>query len=368
PVTIAHDPVYKKVRGAGGGVTEYTFNIRTPRADGSGGLRLDADAYCKIFNGQITNWNDPALKALNGGKSLKDPDDPTSAASWSVPMQIVGRLDSSGTTSLWTRHIAAVCGGLAGNAYADSTSTLPASLQGPVYDKTQANTTVSEVAGKYVLADGNGGVAKYVDFTQAPGANAGDEVTQGRIAYLGPDYTLPSVTSVGGAAAAYNLVTATLKNSSGAWVAPSGTAARISYGAILPPDSNANGTYDAGSSDVRDRANPQDWVEPASKTSALANPTAAKGYPIVGTSNFLAYNCYASAGSVKVVTGFLQWYNSSGVVTDANLGILAKSGFSALPPAWRTAIKETFVKNGSGLGLNISKAGSGGCTNGEVGG
>ena len=41
----------------------------------SGGLRLDQDAYCRIWNGQITNWNDARLKALNGNVSLQDPQD-----------------------------------------------------------------------------------------------------------------------------------------------------------------------------------------------------------------------------------------------------------------------------------------------------
>src|SRR3546814_19751333 len=102
PVTIAFDPVYKKVRNADNSVTEYSFNLRFPRADGSGGLRLDQDTVCKIFNGQITNWNDPALKALNGNQDLKDPSD---TAAFDVPLQIVGRADSSGPRSLWTRFL-----------------------------------------------------------------------------------------------------------------------------------------------------------------------------------------------------------------------------------------------------------------------
>src|SRR5262249_16958215 len=121
PVVIAYDPVYKKVRNGDNSVTEYTFNIHRPRADGSGALRLDRDTYCKIFNGQITDWNDAAIKALNGGVSLKDPADPTPVGSWSVPMQITGRFESSGTTSIFTRHLAAACAALGGNQYADGT-------------------------------------------------------------------------------------------------------------------------------------------------------------------------------------------------------------------------------------------------------
>jgi phosphate transport system substrate-binding protein len=360
PVTIAYDPVYKKVRQGNGTIKEYVFRLSNGR--NTGGLRLDQDTYCKIFNGQITNWNDPALTALNGGVSLKDPKDPTAEGSWSVPMQIAGRSDSSGTTSLWTRHLAAACAGVAGNAYADSTSTLPASLQGVVYDKSTANSSVAGTPGVYVRAAGNDGVAKYIDFTAEPSMTNGDSVVQGRIGYVGPDFTLPA--SAITLSNDYNLHTATLQNASGTWIAPSPTSAADSFGSILPPDSNAKGKYDAGSLDPRSRANPADWVEPASKTSPLANPTAIKGYPIVGTSNILLYTCYADKNQFKGLFGYLKWYNDSAVVNDKTLGILANSGFSPMPKAWTAAIRETFLGNGSGLNLSIALDGTGtsGCT------
>jgi len=369
PVTIAYDPVYKKVRQADGSVKEYKFAIAAPRADGSGGLRLDQDTYCKIFNGQITNWNDTALKTLNSNKSLKDATDPTSAGSWSVPLQITGRSDSSGTTSLWTRHLAAACASVTGNAYADSTSTLPAGLIGATYNKTLDNTSTAGTPGKYVVADGNGGVAKYVDFTALPGVNSGDSVTQGRIGYLGPDFVLPAAAVTG--SNSYNLNTATLKNASGFFVAPSPASALTSFGNRLPPDSTSNGTYDPASLDTRSRANPADWVEPASKTSALANPTASRGYPIVGTSNILLYTCYADSKKFTALTRYLSWYESALTVNDAKFGILGSSGFSAMPSAWRKAIRDTFLANSIGLNLNLAKVGTGtsGCAvSGVVGG
>jgi len=364
PVTIAYDPVYKKVRQGNGTVKEYVFKISASRS--TGGLRLDQDTYCKIFNGQITNWNDPALTALNGGVSLRDPKDPTPEVSWSVPLQITGRSDSSGTTSLWTRHLAAACSGVAGNAYADSTSTLPAGLIGATYNKTLDNTSTAGTPGTYVIADGNGGVAKYIDFTALPGVNSGDSVIQGRIGYVGPDFVLPAVLFT--QANAYNLNTATLQNASGAWIAPTASAAADSFGSRLPPDSTSKGKYDAASLDSRDRANPADWVEPASKTSPLANPTAPKGYPIVGTSNILLYTCYADMNQFKGLFGYLKWYNDSLVVNDKALGILAESGFAPMPKSWTTAIRETFLGNGSGLNLSIAKDGTGtsGCTAASV--
>lgn len=378
PVAIVYDPVYKKVRQGDNSVKEYKFYINAARADGSGGLRLDADTYCKIFNGQITNWNDPALKALNGNKPLKDPTDPTKVGSWSVPMQIVGRFESSGTTSIFTRHMAAVCSGLGGNAYADATTTLPASLHtanggtGAHYDKNTANDlpVTGEALGQFTLADGNDGVAKYVDFTVDPGPDTGDNVTQGRIAYAGADYALPGAVNNPSSPAIglYALNSADLKNSGGRFKAPTPANALTAFGSLAPPQSLANGHYDSGSADPHHRANPQDWVEPASKNSVLANPDAANGYPIVGTTNFLGYQCYATNANRAVVNGLMDWYMSENVVSQSTLGLLAKAGLAPLPKPWRVAIRDTFTSNTSGLNLNFANAGTGACANATHGG
>jgi ABC-type phosphate transport system substrate-binding protein len=360
-LTIAYDPVYKRVRNGGGGVDEYTLRIKNSfvRPDGSGGMRLDADTYCKIFNGTITDWNDPALTALNGGTSLRDPDDPETAGSWSVPIVMVGRSESSGTTSIWTRHLANVCESVGGNQYADSTSTLPAGLRdgNAVYDKVTKAVSGTITSGEYVTANGNDGVAQYVDFDEdiQPGLTEGDEVEWGRIGYVAADLVLPYVTNNG--ANTFGLNTATLQNASGNWIAPTPAAGLLSFGSITPP---------AGV----DRADAWKWVEPSSKTSPHANPSASKGYPIIGTSNFITYTCYASAKVLKAWAGkqgYLAWYYSSPVVTDKTNGLLAQSGYAAMPKEWLKAISETFITNKSGLGLTMSVVGDGPCTNGETG-
>lgn len=61
------------------------------------GLRLPRDVYPDIFLGKITRWNDPRLVAAN--PSLKLPD---------MPITVVRRSDSSGTTYLFTRHLSAI--------------------------------------------------------------------------------------------------------------------------------------------------------------------------------------------------------------------------------------------------------------------
>jgi len=363
PVTIAFDPVYKKVRVAPGSgnagddlsIQEYSLNLYFTRADGSGGLRLDAAAVCAIFNGQITNWNDVALRRLNGNRSLQDPSD---TGAFSVPLQIVGRQDSSGTSSLWTRYLANACEGTTGNSYNDSTSRIPGTyvdasgttrtttiapggsdLAGVVYLKANPNTAVSgEVLGTYTLADGNDGVAKYLDFTRVPTGVLGSTVVQGRIGYLGPDFALPAVLTT--AANDFNLMTADVKNAAGNFRAPTSRNAANAY-TVTPPQSNADGSFNAAG--TGSRANPANWVEAASKTSAIANPTHNAAYPIVGTTNLLTYTCYKSNNNRVPLTGFMNWYFGSGTVNNPNLGLLTQSGFSPLPPAWRKAIRETFT-------------------------
>lgn len=60
-------------------------------------LKLSREAYTGIFLGKITNWNDPAIAASNEGVSLPD-----------QPINVVVRSDSSGTTYVFTKHLAEI--------------------------------------------------------------------------------------------------------------------------------------------------------------------------------------------------------------------------------------------------------------------
>ena len=61
-----------------------------------GQLKLTADLLAKIYNGDITTWNDPAIAAANAGVSLPD-----------TKINVVHRSDSSGTTWIFTNYLAA---------------------------------------------------------------------------------------------------------------------------------------------------------------------------------------------------------------------------------------------------------------------
>ena len=61
-------------------------------------LHLTGPVLAKIYLGQITNWNDPALERLNGHKLPK------------LPISVFYRSDSSGDTYAFTRYLSDVSG------------------------------------------------------------------------------------------------------------------------------------------------------------------------------------------------------------------------------------------------------------------
>ncbi len=57
-------------------------------------LNLDGPTAAKVFNGGITNWNDPAIQALNAGVPLP-----------AQPIRVVFRSDESGTSANFQRYL-----------------------------------------------------------------------------------------------------------------------------------------------------------------------------------------------------------------------------------------------------------------------
>lgn len=356
PVAVAYAPTYGKIRAADGSVQTLAFNLKAPRADGTGGLRLKKTTYCGIFNGTITNFNDPALKADNGGQSLMATND--DATRWNtvgVPIKLVGRKENSGTTNIFTRALNAQCGGT--NFSAGGTDALPAGVKsGAEYNKTTGVlSTGTEVAGKFGVADGSDGVAAALGVALAdPSATIGDVVLNGRLGYLGADWVAPA--TINGS----TLHSADLQQGTGStFLAPNAKNAAASFKGILPPQSASTGKYQAvGATGSLPglRSDPQAWVIPANATTGLANPTA--GYPIVGTTQLLTYTCFASPAVRNAVQGFLAFHLGKVAKNSAlqpvpaklvsntsatSLGILATNGVAPLPAQWATAILETFV-------------------------
>ena len=95
----------------------------------AGELKLDSEAMCKIYMGEIKTWNDPKIKGLNPKLVLP-----------ANEITVVHRSDGSGTTAIFTDYLSDVC---------------------PAWkEKVGAGTSVSWPAG--IGGKGNEGVANYV--------------------------------------------------------------------------------------------------------------------------------------------------------------------------------------------------------------
>jgi phosphate transport system substrate-binding protein len=146
----------------------------------TGQIRLPRDIYADISAGQIQRWNDPRIAAANPGIHFPNRD-----------IALVARLDSSGTTAAFTRHLAA----------ADASW------------HTRGLGTGKLIAwpAKTMLAPGNEGVAARI------------KISEGSIGYV--EY---------GFAKRLGLPMAVLQNKAGEFVAPTEAAAQLALSARVP--------------------------------------------------------------------------------------------------------------------------------------
>lgn len=382
---VAFSPVYKTVTTAAGVKTSYAFTGSASfSALKTGALKLSNTSLCAIFTGTISDWNQLGTSVVNKAKA--DP------APFSVPLQIVGRVDGSGTTSILNRHLAVVCSGspyaTAAQANGGTVATkLPTSLQGPtVSDPNGVISPTGETPTKFTLVNGSGAVAKYLNGPALTTTDANGNVTStnGRVGYIGEDFVTPFV--LVNQQNTYNLFSTALQNSLNAYVglttASSFSTITKAFGTLTPPQSKSatDGTFVPANPGSRANAASDTtkyvWTSAPNTASPLANPTTSGSYPLVGTTNGLFYQCYANADQTRVVRGFLAWYYSSPTVnstsTTTGYGILAANGFAPVNKAYAKAITETFINptttttkvpGTDQLKLDVRQAGqSAGCT------
>lgn len=298
PISFAYNPAYG-TKTTGATTVELNFNVKVPGKINnvvSGGLKLNRVAYCKIFNGEITNWNDPALKTLNNNVALFDTSDDT-LARWTAegaPIRLVGRADRSGGTEVFTRALAAQCNGgqVTTNKFVKAAESLPydntsaidirrlrpdtryfptsgasnfsgpvQSLSGLVFDRVsdvicnwnEVNSatalcdaslapggvfTNTASAGLFLVADGSSGVAEAIEITGGNAllnsSTAGIKLN-GKFGYIGADFVKPT--------AGRNLHSAALQKGNSptgtAYVMPSAQNATAAFGTVLPPQTIA---------------------------------------------------------------------------------------------------------------------------------
>ncbi|MGJ7542496.1 substrate-binding domain-containing protein [Variovorax sp. LT1R16] len=238
-------------------------------------LNLTSVQLLDIFaNPAITNWNQ-IIPGLN------------------QPIKVIYRAESSGTTEIFLRHLNKV------DIDSDPTTTFVPSV-GTTYSSVVNVTNTS----KYIAATGSDGVVA------ALAANPYS------ITYVSPDkVAFGDATKVVAITRTINGVTSNLL--------PTEVNVTAALTGINPPAASALATsWGIG------------YV--ASGVSPLANPAA--GYPIVGATNLIFSQCYASAAdNVRIRNFFRQHYNT----TDNDAAITAHS-FIKLPANWRTAIFDAF--------------------------
>jgi phosphate transport system substrate-binding protein len=116
-----------------------SYNLKSVK-----GLQLSPDTLAKIFQAEITTWDDAAIKADNKGKKLP-----------STPITVVHRADSSGTTENFTKYLTAAAP-TAWTTGSGSTVSWPANTQAG-----QGNSGVGQTV------KSTEGAVGYVDFADA---------------------------------------------------------------------------------------------------------------------------------------------------------------------------------------------------------
>ena len=196
-------------------------------------LKLTGDVIAQIFSGKITKWNDKAIAAINSGAKLPSTD-----------ILVVHRSDGSGTTYIFTDYLSSVSADWAKSPGKGKELQWPAGIGGK----------------------GNEGVSGQVK--QTPGA----------IGYVELVYAKQN-----------NLAIASVKNSSGQYIAPSVesvTAAAEGAEAKFPPNT-----------DYR---------------VSIVNAPGATAYPISSFTYLLVDQSFADATKGKKLVDFLHWALTDG--------------------------------------------------------
>jgi phosphate transport system substrate-binding protein len=190
-------------------------------------LRLDGPTLANIYLGKITHWNDPAIKALNPGVTL-----PSDA------IQPVWRADSSGTSFAFTSYLSTIYPTWASQIGASKTPAFP------------VGTGATGTSGVAAAVQQTKGTIGYVEYGYA---------TQGHIPF------------------------ASMKNSSGQFVAPSTASTEAAA---------ANASY------------PTDVTK---LTFSLNNSSASGAYPLVTPTYIIIAQKPKNAAAGNAVKAWLEW-------------------------------------------------------------
>lgn len=160
------------------GAVSVAYNVLTRNG---APLKLTGPVLARIFLGQITKWNDPALTALNPGADLPD-----------AYITVVHRSDGSGTTYIFSNYLSAVS-----PAWATTAGT-GRSLHWPVGYGRNGNPGVADAVARIAYSIG------YVERSYTTGTSLGSAAIQNQAG----EYVTPTNQSIAADAAAKPAITA----------------------------------------------------------------------------------------------------------------------------------------------------------------
>ncbi|MBY6243304.1 substrate-binding domain-containing protein [Methylosinus sp. Sm6] len=397
------------------GTTTWTIKSQFSTTAAGGRIQLSTAQVCAIFSGLVKKWDStdtipylksdgttgvedfraantwhkdavsPAVPGTGGGTAYFAD---TATQPTSVPITIVYRSDSSGTSYIFTNYLKTVCPLLDPADYYGyksifGTTALPDNSFQKLIDKVTSFVPGTRPAHSLTLVGASGSDA----VAAAVGQSAAN---YGRIGYLSNDFVAP-----------YNPVTTTRPHAasiqddfqrwagvyhpgqSGVTSTTTTVTAPQNFIAAIPSSTNlafAVLTAPTVSStwvdyNIYAQAFPTLTYLPGSGTSVsitglskLPLAPAAGAYPIVGTAYGYVYSCYgngrdgvAAATRVTDLVNYLNWY-----YTDIkSQSIVTTNGFNPLPAAWTTPIRNAYLGVGSTSGQWITARSTGaiqGCT------
>jgi phosphate transport system substrate-binding protein len=273
-----------------------------------GGVNLTNAEVCGIFSAKLTNWSQ--VSGVTG---------------MSGQIKVAFRSDGSGTSFLFTQHLAATCN-TTNSAFTTATTTSGGF---------SATTTFANLP-----FPGGTLPSNFTSASGTPGVAAAIMGTTNSIGYLSPDATQISPDNNG-------LTTVPPVASIGSVLPdePHTTTALTEAVTLLGSSSAPTGT---------DASNPMNWVP------AAPAPTA--GYPIVGYTTWEVTGCYASSAVGAGVAVILDnLYNAPGAAEPSVVaGEVTSRGFVVVPTAFASSIVSTFLTSGSTLAINTTTNCSGG--------
>ena len=254
-------------------------------------LDITGNRLCQVYSNPNYTWNQLQGGSAGGGA-----------------INVVYRLDGSGTTELLSNYLVAACPG-AGFVKSNNFRTVVAGALGL--------SSTDPLPGHWVGRTGSSEVGD---------AFKEGTASEGRLGYLSPD---PRYTG------SDNSVVAKINGKLP--TAASVRAALSAFASTLP--AVTVGSPSGAASDPRSWV--PDYVTPA-------------GYPIVGTTNLLVNQCYRNS---TIQNRILTWLYAltGGAFNDAiETGIITPSHqFAVLPENWSNAIKNNFLTDLGGNGLSI---------------